>query len=137
MRESIALINCHLTFITYYLLTYNTYYISFDQTLRLLLLWVVLVDCVLGGTTSSSDSSLSACRRTPPHFHPMHSWFPNIWHHVFSCDLALLVQEWDRRTGHHRSVSGGMECRELVCRSFADDWLHFDRLAYSACIDAS
>ena len=52
--------NCHLTFITYYLLTYNTYYISFDQTLRLLLLWVVLVDCVLGGTTSSSDSSLSA-----------------------------------------------------------------------------
>jgi hypothetical protein len=37
--------------------SHNTYCISFDQTLRLLLF---LVDCILGGTTSSSDSSMSS-----------------------------------------------------------------------------
>ena len=57
-RGSPLPINRHLTFITYYLLTYNTYYISYDQTLRLLLF--LAVDCLLGGTTSSSDSSTSS-----------------------------------------------------------------------------
>ena len=57
-RGSPLPINRHLTFIMYYLLTYNTYYISYDQTLRLLLF--LAVDCLLGGTTSSSDSSTSS-----------------------------------------------------------------------------